>query len=168
MTRGLAVAVVMVAGCAGDKDAPRPAPAPARADACGPLRVSLAGTPLTGLGAAYGVRRTEGTATVWHVETADGAPLSCEEVLRGGRAVRAGAHVVAADIASDRTHFTGVRVDAHMVMAFDRAAVVHLDGAPPTKVGDPIAICVDTDPVRTVAHGVEIHGALRGTYCGER
>lgn len=143
-------------------------PAASGGDACGPLRVVVDGKALTGLGPVYGARFTKGTATVWHVETTDGPGHSCEEVLAGGRSIRKGENVVAADISSDKSYFTGVRHGGHTLSAFQPGKLVRLEGAPPAKAGDPIAICVDTDVVKDVAKGLEIHGALRGTFCGER
>lgn len=138
------------------------------ADACGPLHVVVEGKELTGLGPVYGVKVQKGTASVWHVETTDGPGHSCEEVLGGGRPVRKGENVVAADIASDRSHFTGVRLGGRSLTAFKPETLVRLDGPAPAKIGDPIAICVDTEAVADVAKGLSIRGALRGTYCGER
>lgn len=142
--------------------------AAAGGDGCGPLRVVADGTELGGFGAGYAVRSKKGSATILHVEVADGPPLSCEEVLRGGRPVRKGQHVVAADLASDRSAFTGVRLDARSLMAWKPDTLVRLAGAPPARVGDPVTICVDSDAVADVAKGLSIKGALTGTYCGER
>lgn len=138
-------------------------------DACGPLRVVVDGKELTGLGPVYGVRAEKNGATVWHVETTDGPGHSCDEAMRDfGRPVRKGENTIAADISSDPKQFTGVRHNARSLSAWKRSELVWLDGAPPAKVGDPIAICVDTDAVKDVAKGLSIRGALRGTYCGER
>lgn len=163
----LVIAAMAVLGMACSSEGDPRARVGGGGDACGALHVVVDGKELTGLGPVYGVRLTKGTATVWHVEAADGAALSCEEVLRGGRAIRKGENVVAADISSDRSYFTGVRLGGHTLSAFQPDKLVRLDVATPTKVGDPIAICVDTDVVKGVSKGLEIHGALRGTYCGE-
>jgi hypothetical protein len=153
----------MALGCSNEG-----APAPESAKgACGPLRVAVEGKELTGLGPGYAVRTTKKTATVWHVEVTDGPGHSCDEVLRGGRAIKKGENTIAADIASDRSYFTGVRHNTRSLSAWSRGELVRLDGPPPTKVGDPIAICVDTDVLDDVAKGLSIKGALRGTYCGE-
>jgi hypothetical protein len=166
MKRALAVTVTLVAACSGGGEAPAAASA-AGGDACGPLRVVVDGKELTGLGPVFGVKLKKGTATVWHVEAADGEALTCEEVLRGGRSVRKNQNVVAADISSDRSYFTGVRHNARSLTSWKPGTLVRLGGPPPAKVGDPIAICVDTEAVKDVAKGLEIRGALRGTYCGE-
>lgn len=137
-------------------------------DACGAFRVIVEGKELAGLGHGYATRFTKGTATVWHIETTDGPGHSCEEVLRGGRPIRKGEHVVAADISSDRSCFTGIRLDGRSLTAWKPGTLVRLFGPPPTKVGDSITICVDTDAVADVAQGLSIRGAFRGTYCGER
>ena len=162
----VASSVVLVVACSSE-GAPK-AGSGGGGDACGPLHVIVDGKELTGLGPVYGVRLTKGTATVWHVETTDGPGHSCEEVLGGGRPIRKGENVVAADISSDKSYFTGVRHGGHTLTAFQPEKLVRLDGAAPAKVGDPIAICVDTDVVKDISKGLEIHGALRGSYCGER
>jgi hypothetical protein len=161
-----AATATLVMACSSEGD-PKSGSAGGGGDACGPLRVVVDGRSLTGLGPVYGVRLTKGTAKVWHVETTDGPGHSCEEVLGGGRPIRKGENVVAADISSDKSYFTGVRHGGHTLTAFQPEKLVRLDGAAPAKVGDPIAICVDTDVVKDVSKGLEIHGALRGTYCGE-
>jgi hypothetical protein len=166
----LLAAVVLACSGSGDPAAGGSgASGPRAGDPCGPLRVVVDGQELTGLGPVYGVRVKKDGATIWHVETTDGPGHSCDEALKGlGRPVKQGENVIAADISSDRKQWTGVRHNAHALTAWKRSELVWLDGTPPAKVGDPIAICVDTDAVQDVAKGLSIRGALRGTYCGER
>jgi hypothetical protein len=166
MKLAMATAAALVTASLGCSSEGAPAPGAAKG-ACGPLRVVVEGKELTGLGPGYAMRTTKKTATVWHVEVADGAGHSCDEVLRGGRAIKKGENIIAADIASDRSYFTGVRHNARSLSAWSRGELVRLDGPPPSKVGDPITICVDTDVVDDIAKGLSIKGALRGTYCGE-
>lgn len=167
-----ALSAAVVVACSGSGDPPGGASGArgaSGAEACGPLRVVVDGKELTGLGPVYGVRAEKNGATVWHVETTDGPGHSCEEARRGfGRPVKKGENVIAADISSDPKQFTGVRHNARSLSAWKRSELVWLDGPPPAKVGDPIAICVDTDAVKDVAKGLSIRGALRGTYCGAR
>jgi hypothetical protein len=170
-SRATIASLVLVAACSGERTtepAKRGGGGGGGAEACGPLRVVVDGEELSGLGEGYAYRTTRKTATVWHVERADGPPLSCEEMLRGGRAIRKGQHVVAADISSDRSYFTGVRLDGRSLTSWKPDTLVRLEGPPPAKVGDSLTICVDTRAVTDVAKGLEIRGALRGTYCGER
>lgn len=160
----LAACAALVMACSGEG-----APSRVRGDACGPLKVVIEGKELTGLGHVYGARYKKGTASVWHLETTDGAGHSCDEVMRGGRAIKKGEHVVAADISSDRSYFTGVRLNARSLSAWRPDKLVRLSGPPPSKVGDPITICVDADLVEDIAKGdLSIGGALSGTYCGEQ
>src|SRR5687767_806170 len=107
--RALAASVMAALGlaCSGSDGTPGGGSASgggAAGDACGPLRVEVDGKELAGLGQAYGARLTKGTAKVWHVEMADGEALTCDEVLRGGRSIRKGQNVIAADISSDKSY----------------------------------------------------------------
>ena len=79
-----------------------------------------------------------------------------------GRECRRSGHLVGQELLHGRA------LGGHTLSAFQPEKLVRLDGTAPAKVGDPIAICVDTDVVKDVSRGLEIHGALRGTYCGER
>lgn len=171
MTLVLAAFAALVMACSGE-GAPGSGSASGRSrgggDACGPLKVVVEGKELAGLGPVYGARYKKGTAIVWHLETTDGTGHSCDEVLRGGRAIKKGEHVIAADISSDRSYFTGVRHNARSLSAWRPDQLVQLSGPPPTKVGDPITICIDADLVEDIAKGdLSIGGALSGTYCGE-
>lgn len=133
---------------------------------CGPLEVTVGGKPVAGLAASgFAARITWPDAWAWHLELTDGPGASCDEVLGRGRPVRPGETLVAADLASARSQFTGVRVGT---MSITRPGAVKVIGAIPEKVGDPITMCIDDAHAGKDAREVRVRGTLAATYCGER
>jgi hypothetical protein len=158
------LATLVLFGCSGGGGDP----AEKKTSSCPPLEVKLGGAPLAGLGAAFATRFTDDKGATWQIELATGAPLTCDELLAGGRRHRMNGpdHLVGIYLADTYAAFTGVRFDMTS-MSRRGDPMVTLVGAPPTKPGDPLALCV-TDAKSDFKGGMSVEGLVTATYCGER
>lgn len=143
------------------------AAAPSGGGACGPLKVTVDGQELTGLGHGLALTQSTGSSTSEQVQLFNHDKVTCEEVLsRAGRTVAQGEIRVRAN-AGTETLMRSVGIDVHTQLG----VAVRLVGGKPAKPGDQVTLCVPETSF-TPAMGdfekkqVTISGTFTGTYCG--
>ena len=132
---------------------------------CPDLRVTVDGAPLPAMphGLAFS-SKVNGQVT-WYVDVSD-VEVSCDQVPPNtGRTLRAGETSASASVGFSKT--VGI---ANMMVTNDH---VHMLGAPPSKPGDKLALCVDDASFKGdfdlyAGKTIVVNGELDGTYCGEK
>lgn len=162
MYRGLAglVIAIVAAGCGGKKEGGGGA-------ACGPLKVTVDGVDVAGLGNGLAITQKEGGESSEQVQLFNHAKATCAQVLsKSGREVPEGEIDVRAN-AGKSMMTKGVGIDAHSQMGVE----VKLTSAAPKAVGDPVTLCVP-ETTFTPRVGdykdkkVTVSGTFAGTWCG--
>ncbi len=132
---------------------------------CPALSVTANGVPLPALtnGLAFSYR-VNGIVT-WHVDLSDHAS-TCERYMgKDGRILQPGEETVSASTGGLRSVGIGNELRGHHE--------VEIVGAPPSKPGDKLTLCVTeasftTDADTHKGENIVMDGKLEGTYCGEQ